>query len=105
MQCGAIKFTLMVPMLLFACSEGADPIGPWAIDSTCSEGQEGLDGLVQCVGHWQGGFTWSWFYVGLRLMYWLSSANAPFKYLSGMLCDVHMHRLLLKHVPWKQANA
>ena len=26
--------------LLSACSEGADPIGPWAVDSTtCSEGQ------------------------------------------------------------------
>ena len=26
-------------MLLSACSEGADPIGPWAVDSTCNEGQ------------------------------------------------------------------
>ena len=31
---GAIKFTSTN-----ACSEGADPIGPWTVDSTCSEGQ------------------------------------------------------------------
>ena len=42
MQCGLLSsLALIVPMLLSACS-----IGPWAIDYTCSEGQEGHGGLV-----------------------------------------------------------
>ena len=35
MQCGLLSSLA----LLSACNEGADPIGPWAVDSTCSEGQ------------------------------------------------------------------
>ena len=33
------SLALIVPMLLAACSEGADFIGPWAVDSTFSKGQ------------------------------------------------------------------
>ena len=40
MQCGLLSsLALIVTMLLSACSEGADPICPWAVDSTCSERQ------------------------------------------------------------------
>ena len=32
MQCGLLSsLALIVPMLLSACSEGADPIGPWTV--------------------------------------------------------------------------
>ena len=35
MLCGLLSLlALIVPMLLSAC-----PIGPWAVDSTCNEGQ------------------------------------------------------------------
>ena len=58
MQCGLLSScALIVTMLLSACSEGADPICPWAVDSTCSEGQvsgqEGRGGWSQFVGHLQ----------------------------------------------------
>ena len=34
MQCVFLSsLALIVPMLLSACSKGADPIGPWAVDS------------------------------------------------------------------------
>ena len=36
-QCGAISS--LASMLLSTCSEVADAIGPWAVYSTCSEGQ------------------------------------------------------------------
>ena len=40
MQCGFLSsLALIVPMLLSTCSKGADPIGPWAVDSTCCEEQ------------------------------------------------------------------
>ena len=70
MQCGLLSsHALIVTMLLSACSEGADPICPWAVDSTCSEGQvsgqEGRGGWSQFVGHLQrkGGCTFSAYVV------------------------------------------
>ena len=53
MQCGLLSLlALIVPMLLSAC-----PIGPWAIDSTCNEGQVvgtmAVGGWFQRVGHLQ----------------------------------------------------
>ena len=35
MQCGLLSsLALIIPLLLSVCSEGADPIGLWAVDST-----------------------------------------------------------------------